>query len=94
MQNRIDVKIDSLIDSATSQADNEKEKRLMKWLHPEEADPDQNYEAALLSRQPLTGKWFLDSDIFTNWCEAEKSSFLWLHAIRKYLRYEKTKYGG
>lgn len=85
MQNRIDVKIDHLLDSATLQADHEKEKRLLNWLRPEEVDPNQNYEAALLSRQPLTGKWFLDSDIFKTWFEAEKPSFLWLHAIRKYI---------
>ena len=92
MQNRIDVKIDSLMDSATSKADQEKKKRLLEWLRPEEVDPDQNYEAALLSRQPSTGQWFLKSDIFNAWLEAKKSSFLWLHSIRKYLRTMEMNY--
>ena len=76
------MKIDTLVEFSVSQAERETQKRLLKWLSPEVVDPAQNYEAALLSRQPLTGRWFLKSSVFSSWLDS-KSSLLWVHGIRR-----------
>ena len=81
-QEKVAVKLENLVELSISQAERDAQKRLLKWLSPEVVDPTQNYTAALLSRQPFTGRWFLASSVFRSWLDS-KSSLLWVHGIRR-----------
>ena len=52
--------------------------RICEWLRG--PDPESNFYDALDKRQPGTGEWFLQSEVYSNWT-AEGSSFLWLHGF-------------
>lgn len=54
----------------------ERHKSILNWLNV--TDPSVNHNAARLKHEPTTGDWLLESEIFTTWKEAKKSS-LWLY---------------
>lgn len=64
------------------QLDDSKRQQLMDWACPDDTGPEESYEAALRQKQPSTGRWFLESDIFEKWL-GTKNTLLWLHGIRK-----------
>ncbi|KAL9082444.1 MAG: hypothetical protein Q9165_008890 [Trypethelium subeluteriae] len=52
--------------------------KIQQWLQP--PDPSENYNKALEQRHEGSGRWFLESEVFTEW-KTRSSSFLWLHGI-------------
>jgi hypothetical protein len=50
------------------------------WLAP--ANVASNHNAATKARHADSGSWFLEGNTFQQWLE-QRSSFLWLHAIRE-----------
>ncbi|KAI1264390.1 hypothetical protein F5Y18DRAFT_417729 [Xylariaceae sp. FL1019] len=52
--------------------------RVGSWLSP--PDPSTNYNNALKSRHPGSGKWLLKHPAYLGW-ESERNSFLWLTGI-------------
>ena len=57
-----------------------RKRRLREWVAA--PDPFPNHAAAKKKRQPLTGDWFLSSELYAAWRSSPRS-FLWLHGIRK-----------
>ncbi|KAI0435273.1 hypothetical protein F5Y09DRAFT_349521 [Xylaria sp. FL1042] len=51
---------------------------ISKWLSP--PNPSTNYNNALKSRHPGSGKWFLNHAAYSRW-KSHAGSFLWLHGI-------------
>ncbi|KAL9003733.1 MAG: hypothetical protein Q9188_003420 [Gyalolechia gomerana] len=58
--------------------DDEKYKKILKWLFA--PDPSSNFNAALKRRHSGTGKWLLESQKYQDWKTA-RGSFLWLHGM-------------
>lgn len=52
--------------------------KLMKWIAPNQVDPDESYESALRLRQKETGKWLLTSSQFEDFLAAEGGLF-WIY---------------
>ncbi|KAH0163358.1 Pfs, NACHT and ankyrin domain protein, partial [Aureobasidium melanogenum] len=55
-----------------------KQERILRWIS--NLDPSIAYTQAHRKRHPGTGRWFIDSDTFTEW-RFQSSGFLWLHGI-------------
>jgi ankyrin repeat domain-containing protein 50 len=57
-------------------------RRVKGWLAA--PDPFPNHATARKKWQPLTGEWFLRSELYESWMSTPRS-FLWLYGIRKLL---------
>lgn len=53
---------------------------LMRWICPYEADPFDNYQAAIRYRQPGSGHWLTESDSFRTWSRHDHGIF-WLRGL-------------
>jgi len=62
-------------------ASDERRRMINQWLSA--PDPSVNHNAACKKRQPTTGTWFVDGDVFNNW-KMGQCSFVWLHGIREF----------
>jgi ankyrin repeat domain-containing protein 50 len=58
----------------------QRKRRVEEWLAAQ--DPFPNHVAARKKRQPLTGDWFLQGELYKSWISTPRS-FLWLYGIRK-----------
>lgn len=79
---KIDLNVDAVKGAILEQLDDSKRQQLMDWACPEDTGSEESYEAALRLKQPMTGKWFLESHVFRQWLET-KNTLLWLHGIRE-----------
>lgn len=61
-----------------TQRSDAKQAQIFQWLTA--PDPSLKYQEALKQRQPNTGRWFVDSEMFQAW-KAEPISPLWLYGI-------------
>ncbi|KAA6408778.1 MAG: hypothetical protein FRX48_07121 [Lasallia pustulata] len=77
---KIDLNVDAVKEAVHEQLDDSKRQQLMDWACPDDTGPEESYEAALRQKQPSTGRWFLESDIFKKWL-GTKNTLLWLHGI-------------
>ena len=59
---------------------NDTVERINRWLAA--PLPSFNHNTAMKKKQPNTGEWFTQSKEFAEW-KNEKSSFIWLHGIRR-----------
>lgn len=60
----------------------ERKRRVRDWLAA--PDPFPNHLVARKKRQPMTGNWFLEGEVYGTWVFSPKS-FLWLYGIRESL---------
>jgi ankyrin repeat protein len=65
----VDVCVKTLLDATLV--------KIRKWLAA--PDPSVNFQKALKLREPHTGQWLLESDLYREW--KENASFIWLHGI-------------
>jgi hypothetical protein len=56
----------------------QKDKKVLDWI--DLCDTSANHAIAREKHQPTTGDWFLESDSFLTWSDANNAS-LWLHGI-------------
>ncbi|ELR06475.1 hypothetical protein GMDG_08000, partial [Pseudogymnoascus destructans 20631-21] len=52
--------------------------KIRRWLSA--PDPSTNYRKAIKVRQPATGLWLLESEVYSKW-KSNGSSFVWLYGI-------------
>lgn len=55
------------------------QKKLLDWLS--KIDPSRNHNAAIETKEPKTGEWFIKSETFTQWVES--AGLIWLYGIRE-----------
>ncbi|KLJ06283.1 hypothetical protein EMPG_09287 [Blastomyces silverae] len=55
-----------------------KQGQIERWLSP--PDPSTNYNKALNQRHEVSGRWFLEGEVFKRW-DSQRNSFLWLYGI-------------
>jgi ankyrin repeat domain-containing protein 50 len=53
---------------------------IIRWLNAGVGDPSSSYELAKQKREPMTGRWFIESDDFKSWIQRTRTS-AWLHGI-------------
>lgn len=69
--------------NAKTQMNQHEAREIVQWLCPLPSDGAYaSLENALHRRLPGTGKWFLQSEEFTNWIKS-KSSTIWITGLRK-----------
>src|SRR5579859_4135001 len=68
--------IKDVTESIKKMGTSNRHKNILEWLNV--TDPSVNHNAARLKREPTTGDWLLESEIFTTWKNATQGS-LWLY---------------
>jgi hypothetical protein len=78
----IHEKVSHLTDHFATSSLDQRRQSIRGWLAA--PDPFPNHVAAKKKRQPLTGDWFLDGEMYASW-RSSPGSFFWLYGIRKSL---------
>lgn len=60
----------------------EEHAKLKAWMIYDAVCPEENYEAALSSRQPGTSSWFLEEPSFLEWLSRD-NGLMWVYGIRE-----------
>jgi hypothetical protein len=55
--------------------------QIHRWLSA--PDPSSNHNDACKMRQPTTGTWFINGEVFKRW-KSDLNSFIWLYGIRTF----------
>jgi hypothetical protein len=57
--------------------------KILNWLHKDLPDPSTTHNRLVEEHHEGTGKWFLDSKVFTRWKETP-GGMLWIKGIRTF----------
>jgi hypothetical protein len=74
--------VENLTQQFAANSLDQRRRSIRDWLAA--PDPFPNHAAARKKRQPLTGDWFLNGEMYGSWRSSPRS-FLWLYGIRKSL---------
>lgn len=75
------AKLDKVLENQFNADSNARREKLLSWICIN-TDPSATHNNTLSTREPETGLWFLESDVFQDWIKHTK--FVWLYGIRKF----------